>query len=61
MCSDAKECICPKKECPRNGKCRECVKNHRETDSIPFCLFVNNGGDKSIKNFYKKLKQRFES
>jgi len=54
-----KECLCPNKECPRNGICGACVKNHRETDSLPFCLFTDNDGDKSIKNFYEKLKKKF--
>jgi len=54
-------CACPKIECPRNGNCRECVKNHRSTDSMPHCLFMDNGGDKTLKNFYIKLKERFEN
>ncbi len=29
-------------------------------DSLPFCLFPDNGGDKSIENYYRKLKARFE-
>jgi len=52
-------CACPK-TCPRHGDCRACVKNHRETDSMPYCLFKNNDGNKSLENFYKKLKERFE-
>jgi len=31
------------------------------TDSLPFCLFLNNEGDKSVANYYKKLKERFEN
>jgi hypothetical protein len=53
-------CACPKTTCPNHKKCADCVIKHRETDSIPFCLFQNNDGDKSIANFYKKLKERFE-
>jgi len=60
-CQDGNECACPKTECPRNGSCRECVKNHRESDSMPFCLFMNNDGNKSLENFYRKLKERFEA
>jgi len=29
-------------------------------DGLPFCLFEDNDGDKSLENFYKKLKERFE-
>jgi hypothetical protein len=60
-CEDKKnKCACPKKTCPNNGMCCNCVKKHRETDSLPFCLFLDNNGDKSLKNFYNKLKERFE-
>ena len=56
-----KECTCPKvTTCPRHSKCDECVKNHRDTDSLPFCMFPDNDGDKSNENYYWKLKQRFE-
>ena len=53
-------CACPKKTCPNNGNCRSCVEKHKNTDSLPYCLFPNNNGDKSLKNFYLKLKERFE-
>ena len=54
------ECACPKKTCPNNGQCCACVVKHKETDSLPFCLFLENNGDKSLANFYKNLKKRFE-
>ena len=60
-CANENECSCPKIECPRNGNCRECVINHRNSDSMIYCMFPNNEGDKSLKNFYKKLKERFEN
>jgi len=60
-CVNVKECPCPKKTCKNNGKCCDCVIKHRETDSLPYCLFPDNGGDKSLKNFFYKLKERFES
>jgi hypothetical protein len=61
ICQNENECICPKKdECPRHGKCCDCVKNHRESDSLPFCMFTDNDGDKSLESFYRKLKERFE-
>ncbi|MDR3012823.1 MAG: hypothetical protein LBU70_06400 [Chitinispirillales bacterium] len=59
-CKKVKECACPSKTCPNHGVCCDCVTKHRETDSLPFCLFLNNDGDKSLKNFYVKLKERFE-
>lgn len=54
------ECCCPKKSCPNNGNCRACVIKHRNTDSLPYCLFQNNHGDKSVKHYYEMLKERFE-
>lgn len=58
-CQNVKECICPKKSCPNHGKCCDCVIKHRTTDSLPFCLFPDNGGDKSNRNHYEVLKKRF--
>ena len=54
------DCACPKRECPRHGDCSTCVKNHRESDSLTFCMFPNNDGNKTVKNYYLKLKERFE-
>jgi len=33
-------CNCPKTECPRHGKCMECVEAHKAVPGgkIPFCL-----------------------
>ena len=59
-CGNVKECACPKKTYPNNGKCCACVIKHRETDSLPYCLFLDNGGDKSNYNHYRVLKNRFE-
>ena len=59
-CVKVKKCACPKKECPNWGMCCDCVVKHRETDSLPFCLFPDNNGDKSNRNRYEVLKQRFE-
>ncbi|MDR2888838.1 MAG: hypothetical protein LBV33_03240 [Lachnospiraceae bacterium] len=59
-CANVKECACPKRSCVNNGKCCACVIKHRESDSLPFCLFPDNEGDKSMKNMYKKLQIRFE-
>ena len=60
-CPNVKECACPKKTCPNDGKCCACVIKHKKTDSLPYCRFPNNEGDKSLKNYYAKLKQRFEN
>ena len=55
------KCACPSVNCSRHGKCCACVKKHRETDSLPFCLFPDNGGSKSLANYYRCLKKRFEN
>ena len=59
-CINVKDCSCPKVSCPNHGKCCDCVVKHKKTDSLPFCLFHNNDGDKSVKNYYTNLKKRFE-
>jgi hypothetical protein len=33
----APNCPCPEKECPRHGKCEECVKHHTEKGEDPYC------------------------
>ena len=55
-----KECACPKKECANNGRCCACIANHRAKDGLPYCIFPNSDGSKSVENFYLKLKERFE-
>jgi len=54
--SCGKMCICPKTTCANYGKCCECVAKHRGTDSLPFCMFPNNGGDKSVTNYNESVK-----
>ena len=58
-CANEKKCACPRTACPRHGNCNACVKNHREGDSLPFCMFPDNEGDKSMEALYRKLKERF--
>jgi len=58
-CKNVKECACPTTACPNYGKCCVCVLKHRLTDSLPFCLFPDNEGDKSVENYYQKLKEKF--
>jgi len=60
-CANVKECPCPKNSCPNHGICCKCVVKHKVTDSLPFCLFPDNGGDKSLANYYQKLKERFKN
>ena len=59
-CPNVKECACPKKTCPNNGKCCACVIKHRETDSLHYCLVPDSNGDKSNRNHYDVLKKLFE-
>lgn len=60
QCNQVEDCSCPKKTCKNHGKCSDCVVKHRVTDSLPYCLFPDNGGDKSNRNHYEVLKKRFE-
>ena len=57
--SCAKECTCPNTSCPNYQKCCDCIVKHNATDSLPYCLFENNDGDKSVENYYRKLQERF--
>lgn len=59
-CTSVSHCPCPKKTCPNHGVCCRCVVKHKNTDSLPFCLFLDNEGDKSVKHYYEKLKERFQ-
>ncbi len=59
QCPNVHECICPKTSCPNHGMCCDCVTKHRNTDSLPYCLFPDNG-DKSNLNHYRVLKSRYE-
>jgi hypothetical protein len=60
-CKNVTECPCPKTTCQNHGRCCVCIVKHKETDSLPFCLFIDNDGDKSIENYYRKLKERFKN
>jgi len=55
-----KDCNCPNTECENFGRCCACVKNHIDRDGLPYCIFPNDEGSKSVENYYKKLKERFE-
>lgn len=58
-CINTHECSCPKVKCSNHGKCCDCIVKHKKLDGLPFCLFPDNDGDKSNKNYYRKLKNRF--
>ncbi len=60
-CQAPVPCSCPKTVCPNHGNCAACVVKHKKTDSLPYCLFPDNGGDKSNANYYTVLKARFET
>ncbi len=53
------KCPCPNVGCKSHGVCCECVAKHNAKDQLPHCLFPDNNGDKSLCNFYLKLKERF--
>ncbi|MEG1725693.1 MAG: hypothetical protein RR313_09890 [Anaerovoracaceae bacterium] len=59
-CKEVKECSCPKTTCQNHGKCCDCVIKHRTTDSLPYCLFPDNNGDKSNRNHYEVLKEKYK-
>ncbi len=59
-CVNKKSCPCPKVNCTHHGNCCSCINKHKNTDSLPQCLFMDNNGDKSLANFYNTLKHRFE-
>ncbi len=59
-CGKVKECACPKVTCANHGLCCACVKKHRDTDSLPYCLFPDNDGDKSNYNHFVVLSKRFK-
>ena len=60
-CSNVTECPCPKTTCAHYKKCCACIAAHNEKDGLPFCLFPDSEGSKSMENLYKKLKKRFDS
>lgn len=33
-----KNCTCPKVDCPRHGKCCECINNHRSKNGLVYCM-----------------------
>jgi hypothetical protein len=39
-------CPCPKRNCPRRGKCLECAAYHAAKGKLPFCLRAGNKWDR---------------
>lgn len=37
-CNNTQPCTCSDKNCPRNGKCCECVAYHKRSGDLPVCL-----------------------
>ena len=60
-CENIEKCACPSTTCSNHGKCCACVLQHKLTNSLPYCLFPNNKGSKSVKSYYLSLKERFDS
>jgi len=56
------KCPCTWPNCPRKGKCCECLKHHLKNDELPACCFppgVEKTYDRSIKRFVKfKLEKK---
>lgn len=55
--TDDSFCPCPKTSCKNNKNCQPCIKKHKDTDSLPYCLFPSK--DKSNKAYFEHLKARF--
>ena len=53
-CSNKIKCPCTYPDCPRKGKCCECLAYHLNNDELPACCFskdVEKEYDRSIKKF----------
>lgn len=54
------ECPCPKTDCSHHSKCALCALEHKNNSTMPYCLFVDNGGDNSIEHYYKCIELRYD-
>lgn len=45
-------------DCPRNGKCCECVAHHREAGQFPACFFSEEAERKYDRSFAALRKER---
>ena len=55
-CSNKRDCPCTY-DCPRHGRCWECVAHHRDhNEGVPGCFFSTEAEatyDRSIENLYR--------
>ena len=54
-----KNCSCTYSNCPRKGKCCECISYHKELGELPGCLFSPEAEatyDRSIDKFIQDKK-----
>ena len=48
-------CICPKTDCERHGKCCECINHHRKKNGLVYCMKqIVKEQEKKKKNLDKK-------
>ncbi len=52
-----KSCACTY-SCSRNGKCCECVRNHRASGQIPGCFFSAEAESRYDRSFAALVKDR---
>lgn len=38
MACNKENCVCPKTDCENHGNCCKCINNHREKDSLVYCM-----------------------
>lgn len=43
-------CACSHPDCPRKGKCCDCIDHHRRKREVPACLFPGELEEKYINN-----------
>lgn len=56
-CVNAKSCPCTY-DCPRHGKCCECVAYHRQSGEFPACFFTKSGEREYDRSLEALLKDR---
>lgn len=55
------DCPCSYPDCPRKGKCCECVMHHRRKGEIPACFFPANSEedyDRSLNAFLRAVQKK---
>lgn len=56
-CTNQKPCPCTY-DCPRNGKCCECVEHHNNSGGFPACFFSEEAERTYDRSFDALLKDR---